>query len=126
MFGHFEDITPDELRRTLEINTLGVANGCWAALQHLKVNGGGLIIVSSLMGQVPLALMSSYCASKHATVGLVDCLRMELKQTYPNVTVTNILPGPIDTPGYDVCKSKLPSGMYLHEISTVFFVLMPF
>lgn len=110
MFGHFEDITPDELRRTLEINTVGVANGCWAALPHLKVNGGGLIIVSSLMGQVPLALMSSYCASKHATVGLVDCLRSELKQTYPNVTITNILPGPIDTPGYDVCKSKLPSG----------------
>jgi len=77
--ARFEDTSPEEFRRVIEINYLGQVHGALAASPRLRRNGGGaLISVSSVEGSVSLPLTSAYAASKHAVEGALDALRREL------------------------------------------------
>jgi NAD(P)-dependent dehydrogenase (short-subunit alcohol dehydrogenase family) len=65
-------------------------------------------------GQRGLQFQSAYASSKHAVVGLIDSLRIELKMEKAPVSVTNIYPSNIDTPLYDnVSFLLLPSQIFL-------------
>ena len=79
VYARFEDTSPEEFRRVIEINYLGQVHGALAASPRLRRNGGGaLISVSLVEGSVSLPLTSAYAASKHAVEGALDALRREL------------------------------------------------
>jgi NAD(P)-dependent dehydrogenase (short-subunit alcohol dehydrogenase family) len=109
----FEETKPEELYRIIQVNLFGQAHGMWAALPHLKRNlergepGGAIICFSSVLGQLGHPMTSAYCASKHGLNGMVDALRIELKQQNLPISVTTIMPFGTNTPIYDTGLSRI-------------------
>jgi NAD(P)-dependent dehydrogenase (short-subunit alcohol dehydrogenase family) len=104
----FEDTSPDEFRRIIDVNLVGHANGAMAALPYLRQQrGGSLIFVSSIAGRVSVPYQAAYSASKHGLNGMIDTLRMELKHTGAPISVTNIMPTSMNTPLFEKARTKL-------------------
>lgn len=115
VFATFDNTTPEEFKRVIEVNLLGQAYGAMAALPHLKREGrGALIHISSMEGRRSLPYQSSYSSSKHGMNGFLDALRLELQHEGLPISVTTILPAVINTPFYDKKRTKLgvkPTGL---------------
>ena len=108
VYARFEDTSPAEFARVIEVNLLGQIHGALAALPHLRSAGGGaLICVSSVEGQVSLPFQSAYAASKHGVVGFLDSLRIELSREGVAVSVTNIMPSGMNTPLFQKALTRL-------------------
>ncbi len=108
VYGRFEEISPEEFRRVMDVNYLGQVHGALAALPHLRQAGqGALIAISSVESIVSLPLHSAYSASKHAVEGFVDALRRELLAEGAPISVTSIKPATIDTPFFDKSANKM-------------------
>ena len=94
---------PDDLRRMVLTNILGVAWTIRATLPHfLEQDAGHYLITSSVAGRRALP-GSLYSAPKHAVTAMGEGLRQELRQMHENfsVRVTVIEPGMVDTPFFD-------------------------
>ncbi len=92
--GAVEDLTRDVLRRQFEVNVFGTHELTNLIIPVMRAQGHGKIIYnSSLLGFVALKYRGAYNSSKFALEGLVDTLRLELRDTeiYPVL----IEPGPI-------------------------------
>ncbi|HHX66364.1 MAG TPA: SDR family NAD(P)-dependent oxidoreductase [Chloroflexi bacterium] len=108
MYAPFEQTRPEEFRQVLDINLMGVVHGIYAALPLLQEQGrGALIVVSSVEGRQPFPLQSAYVASKHGLEGLLGTLRMELKRSAPDISLTNVIPSSIDTPIFNKARTRL-------------------
>lgn len=108
LYARFSDTTPEEFRRVVDVNLMGAAYGAMAALPHIKSEGrGALILVSSVEGKYSLPLQSAYSASKHGIEGFAQSLRLELQREGLPISVTTILPSTINTPLFDVARTKL-------------------
>ena len=60
----FEDTTPEEFERVIDVNLMGQVHGAMAALPHLKREGrGAQIHISSMGAKRSVPLQSAYCAS---------------------------------------------------------------
>lgn len=123
IFAHFEDTTPAEYRRLMEVNYLGQVHGALAALPHLRAAGGGAIIsISSVESIVSLPLHAAYSASKHAVEGAMDALRRDLRTEKAPISVTSIKPATINTPLFANTRSRMdvepkgPPPVYQPEI----------
>ena len=108
LFASFERIEPEEFRRLIEVNLLGQVHGAMAALPHLREKGGALIHVSSVEAWRTMPFQSAYGASKHGVKGFLQALRVELAHDKIPVVVTEIEPGPINTPLYEKGRNKMP------------------
>ena len=106
-YARFEDMTPEEFRRVIDVDLLGPVNGARAALPHLRRNGGAYIVVSSEVAKRGFPLLSSYSAAKHGVDGFVEALRVELQHAGAPVSVVQILPGPVATPFFENARSRL-------------------
>lgn len=115
VFATFDNVTPEEFKRVIDVNLMGQAYGAMAALPYLKREGrGALIHITSMEGRRSLPYQSAYSASKHGTIGFIDAMRLELKNAGYPISVTNIMPGVINTPFYNKGKTKLgvkPTGV---------------
>ncbi|MCU0544665.1 MAG: SDR family oxidoreductase [Oscillatoriaceae cyanobacterium Prado104] len=115
VFAPFEQTTPEEFKRVIEVNLLGQVYGAMAALPYLKREGrGALIHVSSVEGIRSLPLQSSYGASKHGLEGCLESLRVELQHEKIPISVTSIKPSVMNTPFWDNAKTRLgvhPAGI---------------
>jgi hypothetical protein len=79
-----------------------------AALPHLKREGrGALIHISSVEAKRSFPFHSAYGASKHGIDGFLESLRVELKHEGWPISVTQVMPGTINTPFFDKGRSKL-------------------
>ena len=108
LWSTFEETTPDEFRRIIEVNLLGPAHGAKAALPALRETGGGaLIAVSSVEAEVPLPWQSAYAASKHGMDAFLRTLRMELEAEGAPIAVTQIQPSGIDTPLFAWARTRI-------------------
>lgn len=94
--GFFEDMTPETIERLLAVNLLGAAWTARAALPHLLVSRGRLVLMGSIVGLVAVPGRSMYSAAKFGLTGLGDALRGELHGR--GVSVTLVCPGYVDTP----------------------------
>lgn len=125
LYATFEQATPEEWRRIIDVNLNGQAYGAMAALPHLRREGrGALIHVSSVEALRALPLQSAYASSKHGVKGMADALRVELRREGLPVSVTNIMPASINTPLFNKARTKMgykPMGLppiYTPEIVT--------
>ncbi len=103
----FDDTTPAEFARVLEVNLLGQVHGAKAALPHLRRGGGAFISVTSMGAKRSIPLQTAYCASKHGIDGFLEALRVELQRDGVPVSVTQIMPGTINTPLFDNARTKM-------------------
>jgi NAD(P)-dependent dehydrogenase (short-subunit alcohol dehydrogenase family) len=93
--GRVEEITPDDWRRTLEVNITGQYLCARRAVPHIRAAGGGSIVnLSSAAGRFGFALRTPYCASKWAVVGLTKALAIELGAA--QIRVNAICPGAVE------------------------------
>ena len=94
--GALEDISRAALEKQFQVNVFG-----WHELTNLVLpsmkerNIGRVVYISSVLGFVAMPFRGPYVASKFAIEGLVDTLRLELKQT--NIKLSLIQPGPIES-----------------------------
>ncbi len=103
----FEDTTPEEFSRVVDVNLMGQVHGAMAAIPHLKSKGGALIHISSMGAKRGVPLQTAYCAAKHGIDGFVETLRMEMQRAELPVSVTNVMPATINTPLFDQARTKI-------------------
>src|SRR3954453_20860631 len=103
----FDDTTPEEFARVLQVNLLGQVHGAKAALPHLRRDGGAFISMSSMGSQRGVPLQTAYCSSKHGIDGFLEALRVELQRDGVPVSITQIMPGTINTPLFDNARTKM-------------------
>jgi short-subunit dehydrogenase len=108
VYSPVQDLEPDEMRRVIEVNLLGLMYGCRCALHQMRKQGRGVIInVGSALSDRAVPLISAYVASKFGVRGFTDALRLELKHQHPGIRISLVLPASIDTPLFAQAKSKL-------------------
>jgi NAD(P)-dependent dehydrogenase (short-subunit alcohol dehydrogenase family) len=108
LYATFEQTTPEEFKRVIDVNLMGQVYGAMAALAHLKREGqGALIHISSVEAKRSFPFHSAYAASKHGIDGFLEALRVELKHEGWPISVTQVMPGTINTPFFDKGRTKL-------------------
>jgi NAD(P)-dependent dehydrogenase (short-subunit alcohol dehydrogenase family) len=108
LYAKFEDTTPEEWQRIIDVNLNGQAFGVMAALPCLKRRGRGAIIcVSSVEARRSFPYQAAYSASKHGITALCEALRLELQHDGASISVTEILPATINTPLFEHARTKL-------------------
>lgn len=98
IYGKLVDTPLDEHRRLFDTNYFGAVHGALVAYEHLRDTGGAIVTVGSIASDLPSPILSAYAASKHATKGFVDALRMEFAADRVPIAVTLVKPAGIDTP----------------------------
>lgn len=98
--GEQRDHTVDDWRYIVDVNLMGVVHGIQAAYPRLVAQGFGHVVnTASMAGLIPTPFTVSYCATKHAVVGLSRALRLEAAPY--GVRVSVLCPGVVRTPILD-------------------------
>ena len=98
MSGLIHEVEPEDWERLIGINVMGVVYGCRYFLPAMieRGQGGHVVNMASAAGLIGQPGMSTYCATKHAVVGLSASMRYELSGH--GIGVTTICPGYVQTP----------------------------
>jgi NAD(P)-dependent dehydrogenase (short-subunit alcohol dehydrogenase family) len=90
--GDLDVVSMVDVEHTLNVNLLGAARLCQAAIPHLKAQGSGRIVnIGSVFAQRPVVGGSAYIMSKAALHGLSQCLALELGPF--GITANTVAPG---------------------------------
>ena len=94
--GPFAEETDATADRMIDINLVGLIYGSKLALQRfLPRRRGHLVQIASAAGKMGFAGGVTYCATKHAVVGLSEGLRAELRDTGVDISV--VMPVVVNT-----------------------------
>lgn len=117
VYAPFRETTPEEFARVIDVNLLGAAYAAMAALPHLTRHGGALIEISSMESRLGVPYQSAYTASRHGVQGFMDVLRMELRHDGVPVSVTSVIPSPVEIPrpGHDTPPPHDPEAI-IHAV----------
>lgn len=117
LMGPLQDVTLDDIDRTLSIHVRASFVAAQAAAKHMGEGGRIINIGSCLAERVAGAEMTLYAMSKAALIGLSKGLAFDLGPR--GITANTVHPGPIDTDmnpadgeGADDQRSKLALGHY--------------
>jgi meso-butanediol dehydrogenase/(S,S)-butanediol dehydrogenase/diacetyl reductase len=89
------DETEEHWNLVMNVNINGPFFLSQAALPHLLESKGNIVNISSTAGLIGQAYMSSYCASKHALIGLTKTMALEFGRK--GLRVNAICPGGTNT-----------------------------
>ncbi len=101
VLGRLDAVPLADVRRSWEVNVLGVLQGAQAALPLMRRQGHGVLIdLSSVLGgAVTAPYMGAYAVTKAALVVLDEVVRQELALSGDHgVAVCTVLPAGVDTP----------------------------
>ncbi|HZP14193.1 MAG TPA: SDR family oxidoreductase [Nocardioides sp.] len=94
--GPFIEETDSTARRMIDINLHGVIFGSKLALERfIPRRRGHLVQIASAAGKWGIAGGATYCATKHAVVGLSEAIAQEVKGT--GVEVSVVMPTVVNT-----------------------------
>jgi NADP-dependent 3-hydroxy acid dehydrogenase YdfG len=105
--GPFIEETDETAKTMIDINLHGVIYGTKLALERMLPRGSGHIVnIASQAGKAGLPGGATYCATKHAVVGLSEAVRLEnidkgieVSCVMPAVVNTELGSGLVDTRG---------------------------
>ena len=104
----FDQQTPEEIVRTMNINTMAPMFVARAVLPDmLRRNKGHLCTIASAGGMLSNPKMSVYAASKWGVIGWSDSVRIELQEMKSKVRMTTIAPYYINTGMFEGVKSSI-------------------
>jgi NADP-dependent 3-hydroxy acid dehydrogenase YdfG len=90
------DLDPADLQRSLDVNFFGGVYCVKAVLPHmLAQKSGHIVFVTSMDGKIGLPPDAPYVSAKFALTGFCEVLRQEVRDS--SISVTNVLPGRVDT-----------------------------
>src|SRR5262249_21364086 len=97
--GPFVEETDAAAQRMIDVNVHGVILGSKLAIERFVPCGRGHIVqLASIAGKGGFSGVATYCASKHAVIGLTETLRSELRGT--GIEVHQVLPIGVNTELY--------------------------
>lgn len=108
--GPLASLPPDDLRRQLEVNVVGVLAVTQAFLPLLGSDPqrsgppGRVVNISSVSGRIAYPFLGPYAASKHALEALSDSLRREL--LIWGIDVIVVQPGSVATPIWEKAAQR--------------------
>jgi NAD(P)-dependent dehydrogenase (short-subunit alcohol dehydrogenase family) len=101
--GPFVDEADPATSKVIDVNVMGVIIGSKLALQRFRPRGRGHIVqLASIAGKGGFPGGATYCASKHAVVGLTETMRAELRGS--GIEVHQVLPIGVNTELYSGVK----------------------
>ena len=104
----FDQMSADEITRTININTLAPMFVAHAMLPGmLRRNRGHICTITSAGGMLSNPKMSVYAASKWGATGWSDSVRIELQEMKSKVRITTVAPYYINTGMFDGVKSPI-------------------
>ncbi|XP_059142357.1 short-chain dehydrogenase/reductase family 16C member 6-like [Physella acuta] len=102
-----------QMVQTMEVNCFAQYWTCKAVLPGMmQRNSGHIVTVASSAGLMGVSGMADYCASKFASIGFVESLRLELGTLGKHgVSTTLVCPYLINTGMFQGCKARFPALM---------------
>eukprot|EP00928_Gymnodinium_smaydae_P066859 TRINITY_DN49823_c0_g1_i1.p1 TRINITY_DN49823_c0_g1~~TRINITY_DN49823_c0_g1_i1.p1 ORF type:complete len:336 (-),score=63.69 TRINITY_DN49823_c0_g1_i1:128-1063(-) len=121
---------PDEdCIKSFEVNSLSHLWTIKAFLPKMlekKCDGGHIVSIASMAGQLGTAGLADYCGSKFAAVGIDEAMRFELRkmkqQGKGDVKTTCICPFYIDTGMFDGAGVPFPASLLMPMLKTEYVV----
>src|SRR5947208_5024542 len=107
VYAEAERLTPDELRRVIDVNFFGTVYGYWASLPHLRAAKGTFLHISSALAYRGIPLQAAYCSSKAGLRAFFESARVEEQKAGTGVDISLVLPGAINTPQFDRDRQKI-------------------
>jgi len=96
LLGIVAEQHPDEWKKMLDVNVMGVMNGIHAVLPGMVDRKSGTIInISSVAGRKTYPNHAAYCGTKFAVHAITENLRQEV--ALKNVRLITIAPGAVET-----------------------------
>ncbi len=106
MIKSIENLTEEDFTTTIQNNLIGPFLLIKEFIVAMKKEKKGLIInIPGVLGKVPMAGAAAYSASKYGLVGMMQCIREEVKRT--EIRITNLYLGGADTPFWDSIDLKV-------------------
>lgn len=103
------DISPAEIERTFQVNTLALFWTTKAFLPGmLERDRGHLVTIASAAGLGGTSKLTDYCSSKFAAVGFDESLRVELKRQNSKIVTTVVCPFYTDTGMFEGVRTRFP------------------
>ena len=94
--GPFLEETDASAERQIDINVHGVIFGMKEALPRMLKRGRGHIVnIASLAGKAGFPHAATYCATKHAVVGLSEAVRAETRDA--GIEISCVMPALVNT-----------------------------
>ena len=93
------ELTDLEFDEIIDVNLRSVLYGMQAIIPYFQQRGKGhLVNVSSYLSLVPLvSYRSIYSAAKGAVNSLTENLRIDLRDSYPDIAISLVFPGAVNT-----------------------------
>jgi short-subunit dehydrogenase len=103
--GTIDAVSPEQMRRILDVNLFGTYLAARAALPVFRRQGcGHLIVISSIVGKRGVPYLGAYSATKFGQVGLAECLRAELVGSKIHVSI--VFPVSTETEFFEVMSRE--------------------
>jgi short-subunit dehydrogenase len=101
-----ENLSSEDFLRSLNYNLYAPFLLVQSFLPAMKTQNKGLIInIPGVLGKTPMAGAAAYSASKYGLVGMMQCIREEIKRT--NIRITNLFLGGTDSAFWDTIDLRV-------------------